>query len=159
MNLYVKRGVPVRRDRPIHRRISIAILVLSATLLGCQSSSPPPPPVTQGDAQVTDITLGRELGPDGMIAENSRTNSFWTTDKFYVAVTTDGSVPGATVKARWTFSDGSVAAEDAKTVDASGPVVTLLQAAGPEGRWKAGDYKVEIFVNDVSAGAKDLLTH
>jgi hypothetical protein len=34
--------------------------------------------------------------------------------------------------------------------------VTLLQATGPEGRWKDGAYKVEIFVNDVSAGIKDL---
>jgi hypothetical protein len=145
----------MRRDRPTHRRISIAVLVLASALAGCSHGSPPAG--SPGDAHVTEITLGRALGPDGMIAEESRTNSFWTTDKFYVAVTTDGSVPGATVKARWTFSDGSAAGEDTKTIEASGPAVVLLQATGPEGRWKEGDYKVEIFVNDVSAGTKDLV--
>jgi len=149
----------VRRDRPIHRRVSIAVLVLTAALAGCWRGSPPggesDTPGNPAEAHVTDITLGRALGADGMIAEESRTNSFWTTDKFYVAVTTDGSVPGATVKARWKYSDGSVAGEDTKTLDPSGKTL-LLQATGPDGRWKEGDYTVEIFVNDVSAGAKDL---
>jgi len=59
------------------------------------------------------------------------------------------------VKARWKFSDGAVAGEDTKTAE-SGTKPVLLQAAPPDGRWKAGDYTVEIFVNDVSAGTKDL---
>ena len=154
----------MQRNDSMHRRVSIAVLVLIATLAGCWRGSPPggdqgdagDTPGNPADAHVTDITVGRTLGPDGMILEDARTNSFWTTDKFYVAVTTDGSVAGGTVKARWKFSDGSVAGEDTKTLDASGPVV--LQTAPPDGRWKEGDYKVEIFVNDVSAGAKDLVT-
>ena len=152
----------MQRERPIHRRLSILVLLLIAALAGCWRGSPPggesDTPGNQADAHVSDITLGRTLGPDGMILEDARTSSFWTTDKFYVAVVTDGSVPGATVKARWKFSDGSVAGEDSKTVDSTGKAPVLLQAAPPEDRWKAGDYTVEIFVNDVSAGTKDLTT-
>jgi len=121
---------------------------------GEEGSSPGNP----SDAHVTDITLGRALVDDGTrIREDSRVSSFWTTDHFYVEVTTDDSVPNATVKARWKSSGGKVVAEDSKAAESGGKPV-LLQAVPPDGRWEAGDYTVEILVNDVSAGTKDLST-
>ncbi len=157
------------RHEQNHRRPLIAVLALTAALAGCWSGSAPPEGQgdtasgasagNPGEAHVSDITLGRSLGPDGTIAEDSRTNSYWTTDKFYVEVKTDGSVPGATVKARWTYSDGAVVGEDTKTVDASAaPLLLQATAQSPDGRWKAGDYKLEIIVNNVSAGTRDLTT-
>lgn len=149
------------RERSTHRRSAVLAVLLLIAAAGCWRGSPPggesesQAPGNPAEAHVTDITLGRALGDDGLIREDSRTNSFWVTDKFYVQVTTDGSVANATVKARWKFSDGAVAGEDTKTAE-SGTKPVLLQAAPPDGRWKAGDYTVEIFVNDVSAGTKDL---
>jgi len=139
----------------------LAVLIAIASA-GCWHDSSPggdgsaKAPGDPSAAHVADITLGRALGDDGMIREDSRTNSFWTTDKFYVAVTTDGSVPNATVKARWKSSAGAVVGEDTKTAE-SGTKPVVLQATPPDGRWTAGDYTVEVLVNDVSAGTKDLV--
>ncbi|HEY2389024.1 MAG TPA: hypothetical protein VGK30_18880 [Candidatus Binatia bacterium] len=138
----------------------LAVLIAMGSA-GCWRDSSPgggdegKAPGNPSEAHVADITLGRALGDDGMIREDSRTNSYWTTDKFYVAVTTDGSVPNATVKARWKSSEGAVVGEDTKTAEA-GTKPVVLQATPPDGRWKAGDYTVEVLVNDVSAGTKDL---
>ncbi len=154
----------MRRERSTHRAVrtlSVVALLLALAPSGCWRGSPPggdsQAPGNPADAHVTDITLGRALAADGTIGEDSRTNSYWTTDPFYVAVTTDGSVANATVKARWKFSDGSVVGEDSQAAQSADKPV-LLQAKPPDGRWKAGDYTVEIFVNDVSAGTKDLVT-
>ena len=152
-------------ERSTHRkRAVLAVLLVVLSAAGCWRDSTPggedgsSSPGNPSDAHVTDITIGRALADDGsQIREDSRVNSFWTTDHFYVEVTTDDSVPNATVKARWKSSDGKVVAEDTKTAESGGKPV-LLQAAPPDGRWEAGDYTVEILVNDVSAGTKDLVT-
>jgi hypothetical protein len=142
------------RNRSMWRRhASVGLAVLVTGLVGCWQSSPP----GQGNVKVTDITVGRTLAPDDTIAADSQTTSFWTTDTFYVSVATEGSAASATLKARWTYQDGTVAGESSKTISPTGAMVTALQAASPD-RWKEGDYKVEIFIDGASAGSKDLTT-
>jgi len=126
--------------------------VLAITLCASCTSAPPLP----GDLKVGEITTGRILGPDGAITEESRTNLFWTTDTFYVAVATEGSAQNVPITARWTGPDGKVAAEASKTVSPTGPTTTSFEAAPKDGRWAAGDYKVEILVNGASQGSKDI---
>ena len=53
------------------------------------------------------------------------------------------------------YQDGTVAAEVTKTISPNGPTNTALEASNPE-HWKPGDYKVEIFLDGVSAGTKEL---
>jgi len=152
----------VTHYRSAFHRSVVPIVLVIAGALGCWRSSSPPGPAS---VQVTDITLGRSLAPDGTIVSDARTNLFWTSDTFYVSVATEGAAaatggaaPDATVKARWTDADGKVVNESEKTISASGPAVTAFEAASPEAdhRWKPGDYKVEILVDGVSAGTKDL---
>jgi hypothetical protein len=104
---------------------------------------------------VTDITVGRALAPDGTIAEGNRINLFWTTDTFYVSVAAEGQEPNARLKARWKFQDGTVVDENTKTVAINGPTVVAFESKKAD-RWEPGDYKVEILVNDVLAGSKEL---
>jgi len=134
--------------------MTTSILQRSRTVLVCaRCTSAPPLP---GDLKVAEITTGRILGPDGTITEESRTTLFWTTDTFYVAVATDGSAQNVPIAARWTGPDGKVAAEVKKTVSPSGPTTTSFEAPPKDGRWAAGDYKVEILVNGGSQGSKDI---
>ncbi len=105
--------------------------------------------------KVGEITLGRELASDGTIVPEARTNLFWTTDTFYVSVATTGSAPSATLKARWLDSEGTVVSESEKTVNPHGSLATAFQASPPD-RWPAGDYKVEVLLNGVPAGTRDL---
>ena len=125
--------------------------MLLAATVGCWRTAPS----GQGNVTVTDITLGRSLASDDTIVEEARTNSFWVNDTFYVSVATDGTAPSATLTARWTYQDGTVAGEATKTISPNGPTNTALQASNPE-LWKPGDYKVEISLDGVSAGTKEL---
>jgi hypothetical protein len=152
------------RVRSIVRGSALAgLLALAAGLCGCQSSPPGDQPSEEavaqdgqvGNVQVTDITVGRALAPDGTIAEGNRINLFWTTDTFYVSVAAEGQEPNARLKARWKFQDGTVVDENTKTVAINGPTVVAFESKKAD-RWEPGDYKVEILVNDVLAGSKEL---
>ena len=154
------------RDRATRRRrMMAAALLLIGGLLGCSQSPPPegqegaegaPKEAKVGDVRVTEFATGRELAADGTLAPASKTNSFWTTDAFYVAVKTEGSGPDVKLKAKWMGPNGgTVAHESEKTITPKGPMETVLEAKKPE-RWEAGDYKVEVFLNDISAGTQEL---
>lgn len=146
------RSIPARWPRPAFA--TSLLLVGLVTLAACSKPSLP------GDLQIADITTGRTLAPDGSIVEDTRTTMFWTTDTFYVSVKTEGSAENVTLQARWTGPDGA-SAEAAKTISPSGPTITALEAPPPkdkDGRWPAGDYKVEILVNGTAHGSRDLNT-
>jgi hypothetical protein len=133
----------------------LGAVILTITVAGCTKGSLP------GDLKVADVTTGRTVGPDGKILDDARTSMFWTTDTFYVEVATEGSADDVNLQARWTGPDGAVAAESSKTISPKGPIVTSLEAAPPkdkEGRWPAGDYKLEILVNGSSQVTRDLNT-
>jgi hypothetical protein len=142
------------RYQPPHMRtISTSHVVLLGLLALVACSKPLP-----GDLQIGDITTGRTLAPDGSIVEDTRTTMFWTTDTFYVSVKTEGSADNVTLQARWTGPEGAKA-EASKTISPKGPTITALEAPPPrdkEGRWPAGDYKVEILVNGSSQASRDL---
>ena len=135
---------------------SFALVAVAFALLVAACSKPPMP----GDLQIADITTGRTLAPDGSIVEDTRTTMFWTTDTFYVSVKTEGSAQNVTMQARWTGPEGATA-ESSKTISPSGTTVTAFEAAPPkdqDGRWPAGDYKVEILVNGSAQGSRDINT-
>ncbi|MCC6766708.1 MAG: hypothetical protein IT293_18775 [Deltaproteobacteria bacterium] len=129
----------------------MARYALVAALAACSKPSLP------GDLTVADITTGRELASDGRIRDDARTNMFWTTDTFYVAVQTDGSADNVTMVARWSGPENAKA-EVSKTLSPKGPTTTTFEAPPPDGRWPAGDYQVEILVNGGSQGTRDLNT-
>ncbi|MEO6026999.1 MAG: hypothetical protein ABIR79_09070 [Candidatus Binatia bacterium] len=133
---------------------SRAVVAVLATVLLCASCTSTPP--LPGDLKVGEITTGRMIGPDGQITEESRTTLFWTTDTFYASVATDGSAQNVPITARWSGPDGKVAAEVTKTISPSGSTTTTFEAPPKDGRWAAGDYKVDVLVNGGSQGSKDI---
>jgi hypothetical protein len=143
-------GRPHMRSRAT---LIVAVLLCVTALVSCSKPLP-------GNLEVTDITTGRILQPDGTLLAESKTNSFWVTDAFYVTVTTEGTAENVTLQARWTGPDGKVVAEASKTISPSGTTTTALEAPVPKdgGRWVAGDHKVEILVNGSSQGTRDLVT-
>ncbi len=147
------------RERTIRRgRVAAtALLLIVGGLLGCSQSSPP---ATQGEAKVGDVKVtefwtGRDLAADGTLVPASKTNLFWTTDTFYVSVKTEGSGPEVTLKAKWMLPNGTVVLESEQAITPTGPMETVLAGKKPE-RWEASDYKVEVFLNDISAGTQEL---
>ena len=102
--------------------------------------------------KVTDVSLGRALAGDKSVSDS--TDKFRANDTIYASVTTDGSSPSATLRARWTFEDGQTVDESTRTIAPSNRERTEFHISKPNG-WPAGKYKVEVFLNDQSAGTKN----
>lgn len=143
----------------------IAALVLG--LAGCKKEAPPPPPPpapapapkveapppAPAVVSVGNITLGKAIGADKKVT--AATDTFAKGDTIYASIETTGSGT-ATLKAKWTFHKGDKAAdvsEATDTLNATGPAVTEFHVSKPSG-WPPGDYQVEIFLGDKSAGVK-----
>ena len=101
--------------------------------------------------KVTDVTLGRAIGGDKAISDS--TDKFRPNDTIYASVTTDGSAPSATLRARWTFEDGQAVDESSRTIAPSNRERTEFHISKPNG-WPAGKYKLEVFLNDQSVETK-----
>lgn len=137
------------------RRALAATTLLAATIMLAGCSKPAPP----GDLKIGEITTGRAAAPDGSIVEDAHTMMFWNNDTIYVSVVTEGSAENVTLAARWTGPDGKVTAESKKTLSPKGTTITSFEAPPPkdkENGWPDGDYKVEILVNGVVQGSRDV---
>ena len=101
--------------------------------------------------KVTDISLGRAIGGDKSISDS--TDKFRPNDTIYASVTTDGSAPSATLRARWTFEDGQTVSESSQPIAPNNRERTEFHISKPNG-WPAGKYKLEVFLNDQSVETK-----
>ena len=134
----------------MHRYARVLVgLLLAAAPFGCFASKP----AVQAGVNVTRIDVGRSLTAGKTIAE--RADSFRPADTIYVSVETDGSAPGATLTARWTYQDGQVVDESRQNITPTGgATVTEFHVSKPDG-WPAGGYKVEVLLNGASAGTRE----
>jgi hypothetical protein len=130
-----------------HSRILMTLLVATALGAACSrpgtSPAPGAPPAAES-VRVTDVDLGRSLGADKRIMD--KTDSFKPNETVYVSVTTQGSAPSATLKARWTYEGDQLVQESSQTIAPIGTAVTEFHVAKPDG-WPKGSYKVEVFLN------------
>lgn len=116
---------------------------------------PPADEVTTPQAlRVTDVELGRSVGPDKRVNDNADTDEFRPNDTIYASIDTEGTASGVTLMARWTFQDGQVVDETSQTISPTGPTVTEFHIAKPDG-FPVGKYKVEIRLNGQTVETKD----
>lgn len=101
--------------------------------------------------RVADIDVGRAMS-DARITD--KTDNPKANDTVYVSVHTTGSSPSATVMARWTFQDGQVVQESSQSIAPTGDAYTEFHISKPGGLPK-GKYKVEVFLDNQSAGTKE----
>ena len=149
--------------------VAVILAVLMLGIAGCKKETPPPVPPTvppptpkvQAPAPapatsavtVSNITLGKAIGPDKKV--DAAADSFAKGDTIYAVVETTSS-GNATLKAKWTYHKGentAVVDESSQTISPSGPATSEFHVSKPDG-WPAGEYQVEISVNDKSAGTK-----
>ena len=116
-------------------------------------SVPPPAPPAIAGVTVGSITLGNAIGAGKKVSQAS--DSFGKKDTIYAVVDTTGAGT-ATLKAKWTYRKGgqeSLVKEDKQTITPTGPASSEFHISKPDG-WPAGDYQVEIFVDDKPARSK-----
>jgi len=114
------------------------------------AAAPAPPPA---GVQAGTISLGKAIGPDKKVTAPVET--FAKGDTIYVSVDTVGTGP-ATLKAKWTYHKGgqtTVVDEKPQTINPSGPATTEFHVSKPGG-WPAGEYQVELFLDDKSIGVR-----
>jgi hypothetical protein len=115
--------------------------------------APAPAPEPAG-VSAGSITLGKAVDADKKITTPSE--AFAKNDTIYASVDTTGSGT-ATLKAKWTYMKGAETTtvnEESQTIMPTGPATTEFHIQKPGG-WPAGDYRVEVFLDDKSVGVKD----
>lgn len=130
-------------------------LALSVSLIACKKqeapapepTAPPPPPPTAiptPAVTVTDLSLGKSLGPDKKV--QTPADTFKPKDTIFAVVSTDGSAPSTVIAVKWTFGEGQTVKEDTKTIAPTGPAATEFSIQKPSG-WPKGSYKVETTID------------
>lgn len=104
--------------------------------------------------RVSDIQVGKGVGSDKKVGD--RTTSFGVRDTMYVAVITDGAAKDAKLTAKWTYNDKQVVKESSQTISPAGGETATEFHMDKKSAWPKGKYKVEVMLNGVSAGTKDL---
>jgi hypothetical protein len=102
------------------------------------------------DLRVTTIQLGRSINADDTVANH--TTTFGPHDTVYVSIQVSGS-GSAMLGVRWTYM-GRVVGEPKKQVSFKGGGATEFHLQNAGG-FPPGDYTVEVFLNDQSAGTRD----
>jgi hypothetical protein len=104
--------------------------------------------------RVRDIQVGKNVGSDKKIGD--QTTSFGARDTMYVAVITDGAARDARLSTKWTYNDRQVVDESTQTISPAGGETATEFHVTKKTAWPKGKYKVEVMLNGVSAGTKDL---
>jgi len=103
--------------------------------------------------RVSDIQTGKAVGTDNKIGD--QTTSFAVRDTMYVSVITDGAAKDAKLAAKWTFN-GKPVSEDSQTISPTGGTTATEFHILKKTPWPKGKYTVDVSLNGVSAGTKDL---
>ena len=103
--------------------------------------------------RVSDIQLGKSIGTDKKVA--NQTTTFGVRDTLYLAVVTDGAAKDAKISTKWTYNARTVK-EDSQTISPTGGESVTEFHIDKATAWPKGKYKVEVMLNGVSAGSKDL---
>ena len=104
--------------------------------------------------RVSDIQVGKAVGSDKKVG--NQTTTFGVRDTMYVAVITDGAAKDAKLTAKWTFNGKQVVKESSQTISPTGGTTATEFHVDKKTAWPKGKYTVEVMLNGVSAGTKDL---
>jgi hypothetical protein len=144
--------------------LALGLLASALAVFGCSKPAPPPPPPPPPvqpappppppppPFKVVRMDLGKSVGIDKQVS--APTDTFRAKDTIYLSVVSDGVAPAEVLRAKWTFGpNGKLVNESSETIASLGPKATEFHIQKPSG-WPAGQYTVELFVNEVSAGTK-----
>jgi hypothetical protein len=121
--------------------------------VAAEPTAVPVPPTPAPSITVTDVSLGKSLGPDKKVA--AAADTFKPKDTIFAVVSTDGTAPSSTIHVKWTYQgkETQTVKEDSKTISATGPATTEFSIQKPSG-WPKGDYQVEVTVDGGAATTK-----
>lgn len=101
-----------------------------------------PGPLT-AQAWVDDFSIGKALGPEGVVTEDQDT--FAPGETVHLSMKVDDAPAGAAITVQWYGPDDASLGEETKTV--TGQQATMAFAR-ETGEWQQGDYRAEVWVGD-----------
>ena len=104
--------------------------------------------------RLSDIQVGKSVGTDKKVG--NQTTSFGVRDTMFVAVVTEGAAKDAKLTTKWTYNGKQVVKELNETVSTTGGEAVTDFHVEKKTAWPKGKYQVEVLLNGVSAGTKDL---
>ena len=147
-------------------RVSIGLAALALlSLAACGKKDEPASadtaiavaPAPAPAASISTMEMGKHIGPNKRVTEV--TSEFGINDTLYLAVVTENSTPTSMLTAKWTFQTGQVVDSTSQPVAATDATntasVTEFHVVKPTG-WPVGKYTVEIWLDGVSAGTRDI---
>jgi hypothetical protein len=100
----------------------------------------------EAQIMIDDVTIGHEVGVDGLIAAEDQGDDFAPGDPIFLTMKVEDAPAGATVKVVWYGPGELKVKEEQKTVNEAGEMLTF--EAANTGSWQTGDYRAEIWIGD-----------
>src|SRR6266576_6767504 len=104
--------------------------------------------------RVSDIQVGKAIGSDKKVSD--QTTTFGVRDTMYVAVITDGAAKDAKISTKWMYNGTKVVDTSTQTISPTGGTNATEFHIDKKTAWPKGKYTVEVILNGVSAGTKDV---
>ena len=104
--------------------------------------------------RVSDIQVGKSVGTDSKVA--NQTATFGVRDTMYVAVITDGAAKDAKISTKWMYNGTKVVDTSSKMISPTGGTNATEFHINKKTAWPKGKYTVEVVLNGLSAGTKDV---
>ena len=99
----------------------------------------------EAQTMVDDVTIGKSVGEDGMIAPENQGDDFAPGDTVHLTMNVADAAAGSAVKVAW-FGPGETRIdEEEKTVDAGAKYLTFQADTA---NWEKGDYRAEVWIGD-----------
>lgn len=95
---------------------------------------------------VDDVTIGKSVGADGMIAPENQGDDFAPGDTVNLAMKVADAPAGSAVKVVWYGPGETKINEETKPVETGAQYLTFQ--AADTGSWQKGDYRAEVWVGD-----------
>jgi hypothetical protein len=100
----------------------------------------------EAQTMVDDVTIGKRVGADGMIAAADQGDDFAPGDPVYITMKVGDAPAGSEVKLAWFGPGETKIKDDAKTVTEGQEYLTF--EATDTASWQKGDYRAEVWIGD-----------
>jgi hypothetical protein len=99
----------------------------------------------EAQTMVDDVTIGKKVGADGMIATEDQGDDFAPGETVHVVMNVADSPAGSAVKVAWYGPGETKINEETKNVETG---AKYLDFTADTASWQKGDYRAEVWIGD-----------
>jgi hypothetical protein len=100
----------------------------------------------EAQTMIDDVTIGKQVGSDGMIATENQGDDFAPGEVVHLAMKVADAPAGSVVKVAWYGPGEQKVGDQQKTVDQGAQYLDF--ASVDTSAWQKGDYRAEVWIGD-----------